>query len=380
MKTTIPSPLPFLTRLPDLRNPKRITHQSHTFWQLTMTALLAGCKNILEMTQWIHDQRQTLIEHLEIRTVSGELALPSQASLYRFLWRIELQLDTLEARLLDWVRAVLEDVEFKQALIGINLDGKYLLGSKRIRNAESAFVMLGAFISVLGVMLTQVTVHGTETQAAKTLLPTLKTLFDTGRWVVTMDAGVTEQNLARKIVQAGGHYLMQIKRNQLEAWQMLHWMFDYPIAETGTSCVESEHRSGEIWTWRVTTCNALPDGLRAAFPSAVQGVRLQREVLRCHTGEIRHEIGFALTSAPSSATELLVLWRGHWGIENRSHHKRDTVFAEDACRTRKASRTLAGLRNALLSMLHLHDVPVLRSVRRCSSQPLEALRFLGLKS
>jgi hypothetical protein len=133
MKTTIPSPLPFLTRLPDLRNPKRITHQSHTFWQLTMTALLAGCKNILEMTQWIHDQRQTLIEHLEIRTVSGELALPSQASLYRFLWRIELQLDTLEARLLDWVRAVLEDVEFKQALIGINLDGKYLLGSKRIR-------------------------------------------------------------------------------------------------------------------------------------------------------------------------------------------------------------------------------------------------------
>jgi predicted transposase YbfD/YdcC len=380
MKTIIPSPIPFLTQLPDSRNSERITHHQTTFWQLTMTALLAGCGNILEMTQWLDDQRDLLIEHLEIRTVNGESSLPSQASLYRFLWRVESQLEAFEQLLLSWLRVVLKTVDFKQQWIGINLDGKYLLGSKRVRKAEGSFVMMGAFISVLGVMLTQSTVQSTETQTAKALLPTLKSLFSTGQWVVTMDAGVTEQDFAKRIVKAGGHYLMQVKRNQPEAWQMLHWTFHYPIAETGDWFVESEHRSGEIWSWHVETCNALPEGLRTAFPSAVLAVRLQREVLRCHTGEIRRETVFALTSTTASAAELYELWRGHWGIENRSHHKRDTVFGEDACRTRKAGRTLAGLRNALLSLLHLEKVPVLRSVRRFSNHPLEALRFLGLAS
>ena len=82
MKTTIPSPLPFLTQLPDKRNPQRITFHQHTFWQLTMTALLAGCGNVLEITQWIHDQREVLIEHLEIRTVNGKAVILSQASVY----------------------------------------------------------------------------------------------------------------------------------------------------------------------------------------------------------------------------------------------------------------------------------------------------------
>jgi hypothetical protein len=144
--------------------------------------------------------------------------VPSQASVYRFLWRVELQLEALEQLLLNWLRDVLKAINFKQQRIGINLDGKHLLGSKRVRNADKSFVMMGAFISVLGVMLTQAMVQGTETQAAKALLPALKSLFSTTTWVVTMDAGVTEQDLAKRIVKAGGDYLMQVKKNQPEAW------------------------------------------------------------------------------------------------------------------------------------------------------------------
>ena len=208
-----------------------------------------------------------------------------------------------------------------------------------------------------------------------------------------MDAGVTEQDLAKKIIKAGGHYLMQIKKNQFEAWQMIHWVFHYPIAETGTVFCDDEQRSassplgailrarsGEVWTWKVQTSHALPDELRKSFPNAVQAVQLEREVIRLETGEIRQETCFALTSASVDAKALYALWRGHWGIENKSHHKRDTVFGEDACRTRLAGRVLAGLRNALLSMFHLENRSVLRCVRRFSSHVGEAFEFLGLKS
>jgi DDE_Tnp_1-associated/Transposase DDE domain len=376
MKTLIPSPIPFLTQLPDPRNPNRIKHTSDTFWKIILTALSTGCSNILEISEWIHDNQKILFDELELRTVDNQAILPSQASIYRFLWMVELQLEPFEKLLLNWLKLVLNTLNLSQELIGVNLDGKYLLGTKRSRAGERSFVLLGAFINVLGVMLTQTTVTGTESQSAKNLIPVLKTMFNTGSWVVTMDAGVTEQDLAKKVVKAGGHYLMQIKKNQLEAWQMLHWVFHYPIDQTGTMFCDDEQRSGEHWTWKTQTSNALPQDLRKSFPNAVLAVQLERRVVRIETGEVRMETCFALTSANETAKTLYGLWRGHWGIENKSHHKRDTVFGEDACRTRLAGRVLAGLRNALVSMFHLEDL----SVRRFSSHVGEALEFLGLKS
>jgi predicted transposase YbfD/YdcC len=380
MKTTIPSPLPFLTQIPDSRNPARIKHHLGTFWKVTLTALSTGCGNILEICQWMADNQKVLLVELKIRSTDNQAILPSQASLYRFLWMVEAQLEQFEQLLLGWLKLVLNKLNLPQALIGVNLDGKYLLGTKRTRAEQRSLVMLGAFINVLGVMLTQKTVTGTETQAAKSLIPVLKSMFATGTWIVTMDAGVTEQDLAKKIVKAGGHFLMQVKKNQPETWQMLHWVFHYPIANTGTDYCDDEQRSGEHWTWQTQTSNALPDELRKAFPHAVLAIQLERTVVRNQTGATRVERCFALTSADISAEDSYKLWRGHWGIENKSHHKRDTVFAEDSCRTRLAGRVLAGLRNALLSKLHLENRNVLRSIRRFSSHIQEAFDFLGLRS
>jgi hypothetical protein len=43
------------------------------------------------------------------------------------------------------------------------------------------------------------------------------------------------------------------------------------------------------------------------------------------------------------------------------HHKRDEVFKEDRCRTRRAAQSLAALRNVVLSLLHLSGDRVLGS-------------------
>jgi hypothetical protein len=251
MKTLIPNPIPFLTQLPDPRNPDRIKHTFDTFWKIILTPLSTGCQNILEISKWIHDNQQILLDELELRTVDNQAVLPSQASIYPFLWLVELQPEPFEQLLLNWLKLVLNKLDSTQELIGVNLDGKYLLGTKRTRAGERSFVLLGAFINILGVMLTQTTVTGTETQTAKSLIPMLKTMFNTGSWLVTMDAAVTEQDRAKKIVKADGHFLMQIKKNQFEAWQMLHWVFHYPIDETRTMFVtmNSDHaRRCILWS------------------------------------------------------------------------------------------------------------------------------------
>lgn len=85
---------------------------------------------------------------------------------------------------------------------------------------------------------------------------------------------------------------------------------------------------------------------------------------------------YALTSLQASAKQLYALWRGHWEVENRLHHKRDTVLGEDASRSRKGAAGLMYLRDVILSLLHLKKWPVLRSVRKFSANPSPLLKLI----
>lgn len=119
------------------------------------------------------------------------------------------------------------------------------------------------------------------------------------------------------------------------------------------------------------------------MPEAVSGwqgsqmaLRMQRRVVRKNTGELREETAYALTSLQASARQLYALWRGHWEVENRLHHKRDTVLGEDASRSRKGAVGLMYLRDVILSLLHLKKWPVLHSVRKFSANPKALLKLI----
>lgn len=105
-------------------------------------------------------------------------------------------------------------------------------------------------------------------------------------------------------------------------------------------------------------------------------LRMRRRVLCKSTGELREETAYALTSLQASARQLYALWRGHWEVENRLHHKRDTVLGEDASRSRKGAAGLMYLRDVILNLLHLKRWPVLRSVRKFSADPKPLLRLV----
>lgn len=107
----------------------------------------------------------------------------------------------------------------------------------------------------------------------------------------------------------------------------------------------------------------------SGFAASRLALRMRRRVLHKGTGEVREETAYALTSLQASAKQLYALWRGHWEVENRLHHKRDTVLGEDASRSRKGAAGLMYLRDVILSLLHLKKWPVLRSVRKFSANP-----------
>ena len=138
-----------------------------------------------------------------------------------------------------WVQALIAVHVPADTLICVNADGKFLLDTARARSGQGALVLVGTFLTELGVTLTQTLVKSTEAQAVKTMLDTLKTVLPKDRWVLTSDAGITERNLASRIIKAQGHYFMRLKKNQREALEMSAWVFHYPLDSTGTSFCDS---------------------------------------------------------------------------------------------------------------------------------------------
>jgi predicted transposase YbfD/YdcC len=118
------------------------------------------------------------------------------------------------------------------------------------------------------------------------------------------------------------------------------------------------------------------------WPGLTQACRLVRTTKRNGQEEIETE--YAVTNLPRSlanAERLLGHWRGHWGIENRSHYVRDVTLAEDDCRIRKGSapQNFAALRNAAISLLRLlGHANIAAGLRECTWKTPSLLAMLGI--
>jgi predicted transposase YbfD/YdcC len=113
-----------------------------------------------------------------------------------------------------------------------------------------------------------------------------------------------------------------------------------------------------------------------------QGFELVRE--RTEKGKKTVEKVYGITSLSptrADAKRLLELIRGHWGIENGLHYRRDMTMGEDASRVRKgvAPQVMAALRNGIIHVLRDVAAPSLASaMRRMGNCLPQALGLLGL--
>jgi predicted transposase YbfD/YdcC len=118
------------------------------------------------------------------------------------------------------------------------------------------------------------------------------------------------------------------------------------------------------------------------WPGVGQVGRVESTVVR--DGQTSQEVRYFVTSVSrlrAGAPQLLVWVRGHWSIENRSHHVRDVSLGEDASRIRKGSapQVMAALRNAAIGVLRATgSTNIAASLRRNASRVEEVFTKLGI--
>jgi predicted transposase YbfD/YdcC len=105
-------------------------------------------------------------------------------------------------------------------------------------------------------------------------------------------------------------------------------------------------------------------------------IRLERTTKR--NGKQTTEVQYAITSLSrrqADASQLLKLWRSHWGIENRLHWVRDTLWQEDRCCIKhpRAGHNMAVFRNVAINLLRLAKTPNLAAAIRENAYRVDRL-------
>ena len=146
----------------------------------------------------------------------------------------------------NWIAAV---SDLTQGEI-IPIDGKQLRRSHDREDGKAAIHLVSAWSSVNGLALGQVEV--TDKSNEITAFPKLLEVLDISGCIVTIDAMGCQTEIAEKIVEAGGDYVLALKKNQGHLYEDVKLLFlglqENPIADAYTDCdldsvqtVEKDH-------------------------------------------------------------------------------------------------------------------------------------------
>jgi predicted transposase YbfD/YdcC len=343
-----------LSDVPDPRQRRGRRYAWPVLLTLIAAALASGQQGLRAVGQWVAEHAEEVGPPLDLPP--GRV--PSPATLRRALRALDLA--ALEDRIGRFVADLPAPPPPPGApppaplpWVGLALDGKAVRGANR-HGARIHLVSLVRHDDARVLAQRAVADKSNEIAAAPRLLA--------GRnlrgQVLTMDALLTQRDLAAQIRAQGGHYLMVVKANQGELRAAIARLFAEPPppeasdwAETATT---GERGHGRLEVRTLDRSAALNGYL--AWPDVGQVLRRTCQRVDLATGEITEDVAHGVTSLPTaeaSAAQIEALWRGHWTIENRVHHVRDRTLGEDAGQVRvgRAPQALAALRNGLLGLV-----------------------------
>ena len=365
-----------LAEIPDFRKDRGKRHPLPAILGLACVAMLCGYRTYCAIAEWGRNYGGVLARALGLTHEKT----PCAATLHTIFRAMDRQ--RLEATLGAWAEEVLAATpDGDEPGEGIAIDGKTLRGSRK-QGAPGAH-LLSALSHRLGLTLAQQAVDA-KTNEITAIHDVLRSLVLAGR-VITVDALLTQREVARTIVEEGGDYIMIVKGNQPQLQQDIQAVFQAPtmLANTMATTETVDMGHGRIEQRRLTTSTALRG--YSDWPGLQQVCQIERRVLFKRTGQQREEVIYGVTSlAAERATpaRLLSCARAHWHIENKSHWVRDVTFDEDRSQVRCGNipQVMAALRNTVIGLMRwAGQTNIAAACRRFAAEPSSALALIGLE-
>ncbi len=354
----ISSLLGMLASVADPRSPQGIQHALEFVLAVCVVAMLAGAKNYREIVGHAADIPQHLLKKMgaEWNWFRLRYKHPNESTIRNVLTRIDAaELDIITGT---WLYTQARKDGKGEWIIA--LDGKVMRGAWTDENDK--VTMFSAMLHHEAVTIAQVRVpDGTnEITQAGTLLDAAG-IPEGESVLVTIDAAHTQRETAEYIgARPGWNYLMTVKGNQSALQRQV---FDeiLPLLSGAPHHIMEEHSRGRIKKWSCWLTGA--DGID--FPHAAQAACIRREIFEISGDRISKENALILTSGKAgemTAAEVNQGVRRHWGIENKSHYVRDTLYREDHSQAWAGNgpQAMASFRILALGLFRMKNVEAIK--------------------
>ena len=219
------------------------------------------------------------------------------------------------------------------------IDGKTIRRS-RGRDKKTVHVVT-AYASELQLVLGQLATD--EKSNEITAIPKLLEMFCVKGKIITIDAMGAQTEIAKKIKEKKGDYILALKGNQQNLLDDVSLYLDKEICSKNKTELHKNdwyERTIEQGHVRIETreCYICPEiewlDSRENW-AGLQGIGVivsKREETGKEPTVVRHY--FLYSMGKTCAAEVLRVKRSHWAIENNLHWMLDVAFREDDCRAR----------------------------------------------
>ena len=365
-----------LDGLTDRRKPKGVRYPLTIALVFVILAKLAGEDEPEAIAHWVALRKQLLIEALKLKRHST----PHATTFSRILGQA-VDAEHLQQAVTEFLLSAGAD----GLAVEMPIDGKTLRGTIPAGQTQGIH-LLAAYLPQQGIVLMQVEVDGKENEIVAA--PRLLKSVDLQGKIVTGDAMFAQRDLSEIVVAGGGEYVWTVKDNQPSlraeieaAFAIEEGQTALPVMRNDFQCAKTiEKGHGRIEARRLTASSQMKGYLQ--WPHLEQVFRIEREVEELSTGKQRREVSYGITSLKreeASAARLMEIVRGHWGIENGLHYRKDKTLGEDACRLKRgeAAQVMAVINNLIIGLVFRQGIRNLAwARRRYSAYPLEALNLV----
>ena len=315
IRLDLPSLMMTFEVLPDPRIDRTKKHSLIDIVGLTLIATVCGADNWAEIARFGAERIDWLRQFLK---------MPNGAPSHDTISRVFALLDPEEfvSCFVSWVKTIRIHGE------SINIDGKTLKGSKSPANDTKPLHVVTAWLSGAGISLGHLAVN--EKSNEITAIPKLLEVIDLQGKIVTIDAMGCQKQIAEKIVEKKGDYVLALKGNQHGLFESIMTSFEgcnAEVLETRASgiysTVEKEHGRIEERTTAVFH-NAAEWPETQDWPNLNTIIVMDRRTTDMATKAQTDERQYYISSLDRpEGKRAAVAIRGHWSVENQLHWQLD---------------------------------------------------------
>lgn len=368
-----------LASFSELTDPRSHVNRFHLFGDLlviSIMAVIAGADGPQAIGTWAETNETWLRKHLQLPS-----GIPSHDTLGRLL--AALKPVAFQKCFQAWIQSVAPSDQGTH-VNQIAIDGKVLRRSHDRRRGLGPLWLVSAWAVDRSISLGQLATD--EKSNEITAIPELLDNIEIQGAVVTIDAAGCQREIAKKIIDGKGHYVLALKGNQGNLYESVsnyiskHMENDFADipARRYVEKLKGHGRKDEITYYQMPVPKDLLN-LEKWSGLCTIGVAIRQSESGSKSST---EVRFFIASIPMGVKRFARYVRGHWAIENTLHWCLDVTFREDEnrVRDRTTANNMAWLKRFGLSLLkQQNDKYSIAMRRRVAGWSLEYLaKVLGI--